>query len=214
MTDRGDALTYDSTFTIGQFLDGTAAKQPAPGGGSVSALVGALSAAIGEMVLNYSVGKKGLEAHQPQILEGLAELHRARQLMIALMAEDQLAYQALSAAKKLSKDSNEYRQEYPIAVVASIRTPEAIAATGVAILNACDRLVESVNRYLLSDLAVCAELAMAAVRCGIYNVRINLSEVGELAEQKRLEEEMGRMLFHATALIRKIIPRIWSPNAS
>jgi len=66
-------VTYNHHNTIAEFLDGTAARQPAPGGGSVAALVGALSAAIGEMVLNYSIGKKGLEPHQDSL-----NLHKNR----------------------------------------------------------------------------------------------------------------------------------------
>jgi formiminotetrahydrofolate cyclodeaminase len=207
-------VTYDSTYTLAQFLDGTAAKQPAPGGGSVAALVGALSAAIGEMVLNYSVGKKGLEQHQPQLQSALAELHRARQLLIELMVEDQLAYQALSAAKKLPKDSPEFHSDHPAALLASVRTPEAIAATGVVILLTCDRLVDFVNRFLLSDLAVCAELAMATIRCGIYNIRVNQPELADPPERERVDREMTRMLAQGTELIQQIIPRIWDRIAA
>src|SRR5882724_10627898 len=147
-------MPYDANCTIAQFLDGTAAKQPAPGGGSVAALTGALAAAIGEMVLNYSIGKKGLEAHQEQLKSCLAELHRARQIMLELVIEDQSAYQALNAAKKLPAGSLERNAQFPAAILASIRTPEAIAATAAGILELCDRLVGIVNFYLLSDLAV------------------------------------------------------------
>ena len=51
---------FDRTTSIDAFLSATAAKQPTPGGGSVAALAGALSSAIGEMVLSYSIGKKDL----------------------------------------------------------------------------------------------------------------------------------------------------------
>ena len=82
---------YDQNTTIQDFLNAAAAKQPAPGGGSVTALVGALAASMGEMVVNYSIGKKGLEAHQVELKEVVGELHRARQLLLQLMAEDQRA---------------------------------------------------------------------------------------------------------------------------
>src|SRR3984885_11522875 len=121
-------VTYDQHNTIAEFLDGTAAKQPAPGGGSVAALAGALAAAIGEMVINYSVGKKGLEAHQDELKKALAELHRARQIMLELVTEDQSAYQALNAAKKLPQGSPERESQLAPALLAAIRTPEAIAA--------------------------------------------------------------------------------------
>ena len=201
--------TYDANTTLGQFLDATAARQPAPGGGSVTALVGALGAAIGEMVLNYSIGKKGLEAHQEALRTALAEMHRARQLMMELVVEDQVAYQALSAAKKLPKDSEQWEAKYPVALEASINAPQLIAITAAAILDRCDRLVDIVNFYLLSDLAVCAELAMAAVRCGIYNVCINESELTDPAHIKRVNQAVNNTLSHATQIIQRIIPSIW-----
>ena len=98
---------YDQTTTIEQFLDAAAAKQPTPGGGSVTALAGALAAAMGEMVVNYSIGKKDLEAFLDELKPALAEFHRARQVLLQLMAEDQQAYAALTAARKLPEGSPE-----------------------------------------------------------------------------------------------------------
>ena len=184
-------MPFDPQNTIAQFLDATAAKQPAPGGGSVTALVGALAAAIGEMVLNYSVGKKGLEAHQEDLKSAVAELHRARQVMVELMVEDQVAYQELVAAKKLAADHPTRPTQYAAALGASIATPQLIAVTAAAILSLTDRLVDQVNFYLLSDLAVCAELAMAVVRCGIYNVKVNRSEIKDAAELQKIDEIRG-----------------------
>jgi formiminotetrahydrofolate cyclodeaminase len=205
-------MAYDATATISEFLDATAAKQPAPGGGSVTALCGALAAAIGEMVLNYSVGKKGLEAHQDELRTVLAEMHRARQMMVSLMVDDQSAYQALTAARKLPRDSEQYRSEYPAALIASIRTPEAIAVTAAAILDLSEQLVDRVNYHLLSDLAVCAELAMATVRCGIYNVRVNLSEITDPADRRHMEETLEHIQSRALTVIQRVIPRIWDRN--
>lgn len=207
-------MPYDADCTIAQFLDGTAAKQPAPGGGSVAALAGALAAAIGEMVLNYSVGKKGLEAHQDQLKSALAELHRARQIMLELVVEDQTAYQALTAAKKLPAGSPERQAQFPIALLASIRGPEAIAATAAGILDLCERLVGVVNYYLLSDLAVCAELAMATARCGVYNVRVNLADVTDPADLAKIEATTAAILARALSLVQRVVPAIWARNRS
>src|SRR5881394_3728144 len=117
---------FDHKTPIDAFLAAAAAKQPAPGGGSVAALTGALAASMGEMVVNYSVGKKGLEAHQVDLAAGLNELHRARQLLLRLMVEDQNAYEALSAAKKLPEGSAERQLRVVAALLAAIGTPQAI----------------------------------------------------------------------------------------
>src|SRR5687767_9724392 len=142
---------FDSNSTISAFLASTAAKQPAPGGGSVTALVAALAAALGEMVINYSLNRKGLEAHQPALQATLSELTKARQVLLDLMVEDQLAYETLTQIRKFPKDSPDRASKMPAALLACIRIPQAVAATGVAILNRCDTLVDQVNPHLLSD---------------------------------------------------------------
>src|SRR5438270_9746812 len=90
----------DRSTTLADFLSAAAAKQPVPGGGSVTALVGALAASMGEMVLNYSVGKKDLAAHEAELRSVLSEFTRVREMMLELMVEDQAAYEAMSALRK------------------------------------------------------------------------------------------------------------------
>src|SRR5687768_16138849 len=173
-------MTHDASATIAQFLDATAAKRPTPGGGAATALVGALAAAMGEMTVNYSIGKKGLEAHADELKKAVSELHRARSLMLSLMVEDQIAYESLTAARKLPEGSLARENELPPALLACIQVPQAMAATATAVIEVCDRVVDRVNYYLLSDLAVCADLAMATTRCAIYNVRVNLADLEEI----------------------------------
>src|SRR5260221_12801073 len=84
---------------LGEFLNAAAAKQATPGGGSVTALVGALAASMGEMTINYSVDKKGLEAYQGELRPALVELTRARHLLIRLMTEDQAAFETVTAIR-------------------------------------------------------------------------------------------------------------------
>jgi methenyltetrahydrofolate cyclohydrolase len=201
---------FDAKTPIADFVAATAARQPAPGGGSVTALVAALAAALGEMVLNYSVGRKGLEAHQADLKSALGELGRARQMLLDFMVEDQAAYETLSALRKLPPDSPERTSKMPAALLACIRIPEAVAATGVAILQRCDTLVDQINPHLLSDLAVCADLSMAAIRCAIYNVRVNLSALDDPADRTAVETTVGQLLSHALLLIQRVAPKIWN----
>ena len=198
---------YDATHTVEAFLNGAAAKQPTPGGGSVTALVGALAAAMGEMVLNYSVGKKDLAQHEPQLREALAEFTRARQLMLGLMTEDQAAYDALT---RIRKEGGTGDPRFPAALLACVRGPQAIATTAVAILDLVDKVADKTNPYLASDLAVCAELAMATTRCAVYNVRVNLGDVTDEAERRRFEMANAHTLSRAITLIQRALNRIWS----
>ena len=200
---------YDQERTLKDFLQAAAAKQPTPGGGSVTALVGALAASMGEMVINYSIGKKDLQAYIEELAPALAELTRARKLLLQLMVEDQMAYEVVSSLRKLKADSPERTQKMPAAMLACIRAPESIAATGVAILEICDRVANFVNHHLLSDLAVCADLAMATTRCAVYNVRTNLTDLTDPADRGNIERTISGMLTRAASLIQRVAPRIW-----
>ena len=204
---------YDAHNTIVDFLNAAAAKQPAPGGGSAAAMAGALAAAMGEMVLNYSVGKKNLARYEEELKSALAELTRARGLLLGLMVEDQQAYEALTAAKKLPESSPTRQKDFDVALLACIRVPEAMGASALAVLDLADRLVEKVNVYLLSDLAVCCELAMATVRCAVYNVRANLPDVTDPADRQKVELTAAQLIAHATPLIQRAIPRIWARHS-
>jgi formiminotetrahydrofolate cyclodeaminase len=200
---------HDQTSTIEIFLNAAAARQPAPGGGSVAAMVGALAASMGEMVVNYSIGKKGLEAHAAGHQAALAQFHKARQLLLGLMAEDQLAYESLTAARKLAASDPSREEAIAIALLASIRVPEAMAATAVSILDLAGKIVDTANYFLLSDLAVCADLAMATTRCAIYNVRVNLPEITDAKEKAEIETAIDGLLSRGLIAVQRVSPRIW-----
>ena len=162
---------YDANTSLKDFLQASASKQATPGGGSITALVGALSAAMGEMVLNYSIGKAELAAYEDELRPALAELTQARRVLLELMVEDQSAYEAVSQARKLPAGSAERLAQEPAAIMAAIRVPQAVAATCVAVLELADRVVNFVNFQLLSDLAVCSDLAMAATQLHLQRAR-------------------------------------------
>jgi formiminotetrahydrofolate cyclodeaminase len=204
---------YDTHATIADFLTAAAAKQPTPGGGSIAALAGALAASMGEMVLNYSVGKKSLAEHEPVLREALAEMTRARALLLQLMVEDQVAYEALTAARKLPESSPSRQSDFDVALLASVRVPQAMGAAALAMLELADRLVDKVNAYLLSDLAVCCELSMATIRCAICNIRANLPDLTDSRDRTNVTASADHLLADGTRLIRQAVPRIWARQA-
>ena len=202
--------TYDSSTSVQDFLNVAAARQPTPGGGSVTALVGALASSMGEMVLNYSVGKRDLAAHQAKLGELLHEFTRARALLVELMAEDQRAYAALTAARKAAMGKGDADPAFAAALLACIRIPQSIGATAVAILGLSEQAIPICNKWLLSDLAVCAELATAAARCAAYNVRINLGDLSDEVERQKLKSETDLMIQHAVQRVQRVLPAIWN----
>ena len=205
-------MNTDATKTIDAFLAAVAAKRPTPGGGAVAAVCGALAAAIGEMVLNYSIGRKATPHLDPQLQPHLAALTRARSILLELMVEDQDAFAAFTSAKKLPDDDATKAKQIADAQQLCIAVPQAITATAIALLATADACVEISNRYLLSDLAVCCELAIAAARSGIHNVRANFGTL-DAGQRATLDKWCDVELSRAVDLVRKTMPRITAAMA-
>ncbi len=205
---------HDPTTPIERFVDAVAARRPTPGGGSVAALTGALAAAMGEMVVNYSLGRKGLEAHQNELKTSIEQLRKARSMLLGLMVEDQAGYDALTAARKLPESDPQRAGRFAAALLACIRGPQSIAAAAAEILRIVETLVDRVNPWLLSDLAVCADLAMATCRSAGHNVRVNLCDVADESERMSFQNMTDAVLAHALERIQRISPRIWARHAA
>ncbi len=199
----------DATSPIQAFLDAAAAKQPTPGGGSVTALAGALAMSMGEMVLNYSVGKKDLAAVRPELEAALREFTRARELLLRLMVEDQDGFAAMQAARKLPETDPTRQAQIDAAVLSCVRVPQTIGVVALAAIELAGTIIGKANKYLLSDLAVCAELAMATVRCAAYNVRVNLPDVTDADQRSLLRTEIETTVRRGVDAIKVVIPAIW-----
>jgi formiminotetrahydrofolate cyclodeaminase len=194
--------TYDHTTLLGDYLEAAGAKQPAPGGGAVAAIAGALAAAMGEMALRYSVGRKATVEHDAAHEQLVKELARGRAVLTALAAEDQAAYAALVAAKK-GDDVEATKQ----AAATAIAVPQSIAATAAEVLASAERAAATCNPWLLSDLAVCCELSMATVRSGLHNVRANLGDA-DPADLDRIGAECSQLLINAANSVTRTIKTI------
>lgn len=162
------------TLQFGALLDAVASRTPTPGGGAVSAAVGAIGASLAGMVVAYSLGKKSLSEHQAELGDAADRLRKARALLLALAEEDERAYGAVNELMKLPEDDRRRRGELPEAALAATRAPLSVMAVSCDLLRLFERLGTISNRHLRSDLAIAAVLADAACHAGRWNVRINL----------------------------------------
>jgi formiminotetrahydrofolate cyclodeaminase len=206
-----DLIMANDQSTLGEFLDAVAAKSPAPGGGAVAGVAGALAAAMGEMVLAYSVNRKNQSAGDNAELQHiLTEMNRARALLLTLMQEDQAAFETMQQVKKLPESDPSRAEKLPVVVYACIRIPQTMAAVALSLLELTGQATAKCNYYLLSDLAVAADLSMATLRCALHNVRINLPELADAQDRNRIQSEMDRLLKRGIVLIQQISPGIWT----
>jgi len=184
-------MTLDR-LSVDELLAEIGAKSPTPGGGAVASVVAALAAALGRMVVNYSVGKPSLAEHDAlhqAALEALADHARSA---LRLAQADSEAYGRLHALGKLDHGHEQRKREWPGAVEAAIDAPRQVMSECLAMLELFDRLLAATNPRLGTDLAVAAILAEAAARAAAWNVHANLELLTDAGESRQVEAETAR----------------------
>lgn len=181
-----------------RFVAEVAAETPTPGGGSVSALVGALGAALGEMVARLTLKRKSFAAHHPAVEGWLARLSELRGKLLENIDRDAESYEAVMAAYKLPKGTDSEKavraQALELASKVAASVPLETAAEAAEIL----RLVESLRAVTIpqaaSDLAVALRLAEAARAGALENVRANLPAISDAEWVKQMEAQIQALV--------------------
>ncbi len=164
-----------SSWTVAEYLDRLASDLPAPGGGSAAALVGALSAALGSMVCNFTVGREKFAAVDEDMRDILAHLEAHRAALTDLVQSDMTAYEGVKSAYRLAKDDPSRPSAIQAAVRASALVPLAVLDHAASIARLLKPLASFGNPNLISDVGVAAILADAAAASAHINVEVNLA---------------------------------------
>jgi len=186
--------------SVGDLLSSIGARTPTPGGGAVASMTGALGAALGLMVVNFSTGRPKLAEHDALHAEAQGTLADLGRRSLALAEADAQAYGRLNELWKLDANDERRQREFPAAVREAIAAPTDVMNAGLELLQLLGRLCGRTNRMLASDLAIAAILADAAVRAAAWNVRINLPQVDDATEATRIEAGMTKALRESAAL--------------
>ncbi len=193
-----------ASLTLDAFLDALASKTPAPGGGATAAMVGALGVAQALMVVEYSIGKKDLAAHQDVLLASRAKLTRARQVLLTLADEDGAAYATLNALQKLPPDDHTRLRDLPAAAKACATVPMFVLATCTEALESLASIKGKTNRFLESDLRISAIALRAASESSRCNVEVNLPLIEDEPARQSERVTMELMLKRAAALEERV----------
>jgi formiminotetrahydrofolate cyclodeaminase len=186
-----EKLTDKPTKT---FLDELASSAPAPGGGSVAALSGALGAGLISMVCNLTLGKPKYAAVQDDISAILKKSEDLRKKLTDLLEEDVAAYTVLSQTMKMPRDTDEQKTVRTKAMDTALKTatevPMRVAEACVAVMALCPSAAEKGNTNAVSDVGVGILMAEAGLRSAALNVLINL---GFIKDERFVSESRKRL---------------------
>lgn len=184
--------------SIQHYLDELASAQPTPGGGSASALSGALGAALASMVCRLTPGKAGYEEVQTEIEHIWEQTEQLRARFAQLMQEDIVAYGRLSSAYRMPRATDEERVERAAIIQKQLaeaaRVPLEVVECAAKLTRLCQRLAEIGNVTVLSDILAGTALARAASEGAASMVRINLRSLKDTGLAGELEHRLTTAL--------------------
>jgi len=192
----------------GGFLDAVAANSAAPGGGAVAALAGALSAALVAMVGRLTVGKRRYADVQDEATEAVARAEKLRASLTAAMDEDSAAFNAVMAAYKLPKPTEEEQTLRDAAIQAAMaHATEIPLATARAALEALELALLVASRgnvNAASDAATAAWMAMASIQSAALNVRVNAAGIQDTTRKETWLTELSEIDARAQTLLKEV----------
>lgn len=182
------------TLTVQDFVTAAASEAPTPGGGAVAAVTAATGAALAEMVANLTIGKKGYEDVKDVMvdLQQRAQVIRERSLELAQADADAfgLFMNALALPKETDEEKAIRKEALQNAYKSAGSVPFEIGELANQIFDLADIAVQQGNTNLVTDGAIAAINARAAVRAAFLNVRINLMGIKDETFNKEMREKM------------------------
>ncbi len=197
-----------TTKTCEEFIDVLASKAPVPGGGGASALVGAIGTALGNMVGSLTVGKKKYADVEAEMQELMAQATRLQGELLTLMDKDAEAFEPLSRAYGLPKDTPEQQAEKARIMEEALRVA---SAAPLEIMEKCCEALDLMKEFAakgsvlaLSDAGVGAVFCKAALEGASLNVFINTKAMGDREYAEALNAKADDLLTRYTQLADQI----------
>jgi len=167
--------------TIEDFLNEVSSNSPTPGGGSVSALYGALGVALTSMVITLTIGKKGYEEHNNKLEETLKKTKELQKLLLFGVDEDVEAFNCVSDVFTMPKNTDGEKRERQNAMQKALKIasvpPFKVMELSLHTLTIIDDILDKINKNAISDLGVSALSLLTATKSGWLNVLINVSSI-------------------------------------
>ena len=212
LLDADDTRRKLTDLTVKGFADETARESPAPGGGSVSAYMGAMGAALGTMVANLSSHKPGWDDRWEEFSQWAEQGLAIEQELLRLVDEDTEAFNKIMAAFGMPKATDEDKrlraEAIEKATLFAAQVPLQTMKTSMKVFALCKAMVEKGNPNSVSDAGVGALAARSAVLGAGMNVKINASSLKDKAAAQALVEEAQALINRAKAEEQAIVDMV------
>ena len=199
-------------LTVKEFLKKTAANEAVPGGGSSSALNGAIASALGEMVANLTIGKKKYAEVEERMRELAAAMSAYRSRFVNDIDRDAEAYRQVMEAYRLPKESEtemvKRNEAIQLAMTSASLVPMEVAETALEMLMLLAETMEKGNSNAVTDGLVGAMTCRTAIMGALFNVRTNLGGIADDAFVGLMTKKSDRIEREALIKEEELIRRV------
>jgi glutamate formiminotransferase len=194
---------------VRDFCNETLSDSPAPGGGSVAALMGALGASLGGMVANLSAGKRGWDDKLQYFSDWAVKAQKLKDELLLLVDEDTNAFNKVMDAFGLPKGSDEEKKARTRAIEEATKyaaeIPLKVMETAAKSYELLSEMAENGNPASVSDVGVGALATRACIEGAAMNVRINLGQLKDEKFKSRFQERVQKVGADSEEQFKKII---------
>jgi glutamate formiminotransferase / formiminotetrahydrofolate cyclodeaminase len=195
-------------LNVREFCNETLSDSPAPGGGSVAALMGALGASLGGMVANLSAGKRGWDDQLKYFSDWAVMAQQLKDELLSLVDEDTAAFNKVMVAFGLPKNSREEKAARTAAIEKATKqaaqVPLKVMESAVKSYGLLSEMADKGNPASVSDVGVGALATRACIEGAAMNVRINLGQLKDEKFKIHLQEQVQKISAHSEAQFKKI----------
>ena len=196
-------------MTIQEFAMQTASNEPVPGGGSISALAGALAAALTEMVAGLTIGKKKYAEVEEEMKEAVEPMKAVCAQLLDDIKRDSESFdqymQALTLPKETEEEKAARTEAMQNGLKAAVEVPLSVAKAACGILPYAETMVVKGNKTAVTDALVATMMARTAVLGAGFNVKINLESIKDQEYVDRIGKEVAELEKQAIEQEKKIL---------
>jgi glutamate formiminotransferase len=206
--ESAEPKTSLAKMNLREFCNETLSDSPAPGGGSVAALMGALGASLGGMVANLSAGKRGWDDKLEYFSDWAVKAQQLKDELLSLVDEDTTAFNKVMDAFALPKEAAEEKAARAAAIEQATKyaaeVPLNVMETASKSYELLAEMAERGNPASVSDVGVGALAIRACIEGAALNVRINLAQLKDEKFKDVLEEKVRSACAHSVAKFKEI----------
>jgi len=197
-------------LSIKEFTEQLASKTSVPGGGGASALVGSVGIALGDMVGEFTVGKKKYQEVEPEILKLMARAKALADELLQCIEDDAVAFEPLSKAYGIPKEDPSRDEIMEKCLKDAAKVPFRILELACEAVDLQRDFADKGSVLMISDAATGVAMLQGAIKGAAVNVKINTKSMKDRDYAKALDDKVSALVQEYTKKAEEIYSDVWN----